>query len=85
MAAVVVMRALLFALLAQDLAGSRIYVMDLLEYRTAHRLIGVVVFRGIFCGKTLNAVSSFGAPIHEEWHVEITRTRCSSGRDLNPS
>jgi hypothetical protein len=73
MAAVVVMRALLFALLAQDLAGSRIYVMDPVAYRTAHRLIGVVVFRGIFCGKTLNA---------EEWHVEITRTRCSSGRTL---
>jgi hypothetical protein len=35
--------------------------MYLVTYRTGHRLIDVLVFRGIFGDKALNAVSGVGA------------------------
>jgi hypothetical protein len=44
--------------------------MNLMAYRTSHRLINVVVLRDIFGGKTLNAVSGFGATVREERHVK---------------
>ena len=45
-------------------------MMNLVAYRTSHRLINVVVLRNIFGGKTLNAVSGFGATVREERHVK---------------
>ena len=57
-----------FDLFSQDGTGSRIYVMDLIACRTSHRLVSVVVFRCIFGGKPLNAVSGYGAAVHEKRH-----------------
>ena len=42
--------------------------MDLVAYRTGHRLIDVLVLRGIFSGKALNARSGPGAAIQKERH-----------------
>ena len=44
-------------------------MMDLMAYRTGHGLINVAVLRGVFGGEALNAVSSFGAAVHEERHA----------------
>ena len=44
-------------------------MMDLMAYRTGHRLIDVAILGGIFGGEALNAVSSFGAAVHEERHA----------------
>ena len=44
--------------------------MNLVAYQTSHRLKNVVVLRDIFGGKTLNAVSGFGATVREEQHVK---------------
>ena len=60
-----------FGLFAQGDAGMRVHVMYLMTYRTSHRLIDVVVFRGIFGNKALNAVSAVWAPVHKERHAGI--------------
>ena len=65
----------LFGLFAQDDAGMRVHVMYLMTYRTSHRLIDVVVFRGIFGNKALNAVSAVWAPVHKERHAGIAQRR----------
>jgi hypothetical protein len=44
-------------------------MMDLMAYGTGHRLINVTVLRGVFGGKALNPVSSFGAAVYEERHA----------------
>jgi len=44
----------LFVFFSQDLASSRIHVMDLMAYRTGHRLIDVAVLRSILGRETLN-------------------------------
>ena len=44
-------------------------MMDLMAYRTGHRLINVAVLGGVFGGKALNPVSSFGAAVREERHA----------------
>ena len=75
--------AALFGLFAQDDAGMRVHVMYLMTYRTSHRLIDVVVFRGIFGNKALNAVSAVWAPVHKERHAGIAQRRGAGGRDLN--
>jgi hypothetical protein len=75
--------AALFSLFAQDDAGVRVHVMYLMTYRTSHRLIDVVVFRGIFGNKALNAVSAVWAPVHKERHAGIAQRRGAGGRDLN--
>ena len=67
--------AALFGLFAQDDAGMRVHVMYLMTYRTSHRLIDVVVFRGIFGNKALNAVSAVWAPVHKERHAGIAQRR----------
>jgi hypothetical protein len=43
--------------------------MDLMAYRTGHGLINMAVLRGVFGGKALNPVSSFGAAVQEERHA----------------
>ena len=53
----------------QDGAASRIHMMDLMTYRTGHRLIDVTVLGGVFSGEALNAVSSLGTAVHEERHA----------------
>ena len=53
----------------QRSAGSWIHMMDLMAYRTGHRLINVAVLGGVFGRKALNPVSSFGAAVHEERHA----------------
>jgi len=53
---------------AQDGAGSRIYVVNLMAYRAVHRLINMVILRSIFGGKALNAVSGLGASVQKERH-----------------
>jgi hypothetical protein len=55
--------AALFDLFAQDDAGSRIHVMDLVAYGAGHRLIDVVILHNIFRRKALNAVSGFWAAV----------------------
>ena len=40
---------------SQDGTRSRIYVMDLMAYRTGHRLIDVAILRSIFGRKALNS------------------------------
>ena len=67
--------AALFGLFAQDDAGMRVHVMYLMTYRTSHRLIDVVAFRGIFGNKALNAVSAVWAPVHKKRHARITQRR----------
>jgi len=59
--------------------------MDLVTCRTSHRLVGVVVFRRIFGGKALNAVSGFGAAVHEERHHESIRRALRKWIDLDQS
>ena len=53
--------------------------MDLMAYRTGHRLINVLVLRSIFGGKALNAVSSFRAAVREERHVTASRSASQNG------
>ena len=70
--------AALFALFAQDDAGMRVHVMYLMTYRTSHRLIDVVVFRGIFGNKALNAVSAVtSAPCPPVHAIRRILLRCS--------
>jgi hypothetical protein len=52
-----------------DGAASRIHIMDLMTYRTGHRLIAVADLRGVFSGEALNAVSGLGTAVHEEQHA----------------
>ena len=59
--------------------------MDLVTCRTSHRLVGVVVFRRIFGGKALNAVSGFGAAVHEQRHDESIRRALRKWIDLDQS
>ena len=59
----------LFDLFSQGSASSWIHMMDLMAYRTGHRLINVAVLGGVFGEEALNAVSSFGATVHEERHA----------------
>lgn len=56
-----------------DGTGSRIHVVDLMAYWTGYRLIGVVVLRRVFSGKTLNAVSGYGAAVDEKRHGRKAR------------
>ncbi len=67
----------LFGLFFQDGASSRVHMMDLMAYRTGHRLIDTAVFGGVFGGETLNSVSSFGASVYEERHVTLDKSQFS--------
>jgi hypothetical protein len=59
----------LFDLFFQGGASSWIHMMDLMAYRTGHRLINVAVLGGVFGGEALNAVSSLWAAVHVERHA----------------
>jgi hypothetical protein len=63
----------LFGLFAQNDAGMRVHVMYLTTCRTGHRFIDVVVYRGIFGNKALNAVSSFWAAVQKQRHAGSPR------------
>jgi len=58
----------------------RIHMMDLVTCRTGHRLVDVLVFRGIFGNKALNAVSGFGASVYKERHAEKPQARGGRSR-----
>jgi hypothetical protein len=75
----------LFDLFSQDGASRRIHEMDLAAYRTGHRLIDMLILRNIFGGKALNAVSGFGAAVHEERHSENIPLRVTEWIDLDQS
>ena len=60
-------------LCSQDGTSSRIHVVDLMTCWTGYRLIGVVVLRRVFSGKTLNAVSGYGAAVDEKRHGRKAR------------
>jgi hypothetical protein len=57
---------------AQNFAGSRVHVMHLVTDRTGHRLIDVLILRGIFGRKALNEASGFWAAVNEERHVAMS-------------
>jgi len=49
--------------------------MDLMTYRTGHRLVDVVVLGGIFGNKALNAVSGCGAAVHKKRRSKAPRLK----------
>jgi hypothetical protein len=57
-------------------------MMNPLAHRTGHRLIDVVVLRRIFGRETLNAVSGFGAAVHEQGHAVLNKRRFARGDQL---
>jgi hypothetical protein len=60
-------------------------MMDLVAYRTSHRLIYMFVLCDILGGKTLYAVSGFGAAVNEKRHGEISETKVETLCEIRPA